>query len=84
MFISVTTIPAAAALGLSLAYESWSRALGSTWQLLLNVGLLIVVGAFALRLQRRIWRPRRGHPCRSLNLVIDVASGESVRLTCDG
>ena len=65
VFISVTTIPAAAALGLSLAYESWSRALGSTWQLLLNVGLLIAVGAFALRVQRRIWRPRRGHPSRS-------------------
>ena len=64
VFISVTTIPAAAALGLSLAYESWSRALGSTWQLLLNVGLLIAVGAFALRVQRRIWRPRRGHPSR--------------------
>jgi uncharacterized hydrophobic protein (TIGR00271 family) len=62
VFISVTTIPAAAAIGLSLAYESWSDALGSTEQLLLNVGLLIVVGAFALRTQRRIWRPRRGHP----------------------
>jgi uncharacterized hydrophobic protein (TIGR00271 family) len=56
VFISVTTIPAAAALGLSLAYGSWSRALGSTWQLLLNVGLLIVVGAAALRAQRWIWR----------------------------
>jgi len=42
VFISVTTIPAAAAIGLSLAYESWSDALGSTEQLLLNVGLLIV------------------------------------------
>ena len=56
VFISVTTIPAAAALGLSLAYGSWARARGSTLQLLLNVGLLIAVGAAALRAQRRIWR----------------------------
>lgn len=62
VFISVTTIPAAAALGLSIAYESWSRALGSTGQLLLNVGLLIIVGAVALRGQRRIWHVTRGHP----------------------
>ena len=58
VFISVTTIPAAAALGLSLAYQSWSRAWGSTEQLLLNVGLLILVGAAGLRIQRFIWRPR--------------------------
>ena len=58
VFISVTTIPAAAALGLSLAYQSWHRAWGSALQLLLNVGLLILVGAVALHVQRRIWRPR--------------------------
>ena len=58
VFISVTTIPAAAALGLSVAYGSWTRAGGSTLQLLLNVGLLILVGAAALRAQRLIWRPR--------------------------
>ena len=34
----------------------WSEALGSLEQLLLNVGLLIVVGALALRGQRLIWR----------------------------
>ena len=60
VFISVTTIPAAAALGLSLAYQAWSRAQGSFLQLLLNVGLLIIVGALALRVQRFIWRPRIG------------------------
>jgi len=58
VFISVTTIPAAAALGLSLAYENWNRAGGSALQLLLNVSLLILVGAAGLRIQRRIWRPR--------------------------
>jgi uncharacterized hydrophobic protein (TIGR00271 family) len=58
VFISVTTIPAAADLGLSLAYSSWTEARGAAFQLLLNVVLLIVVGAGALRAQRIIWRAR--------------------------
>jgi uncharacterized hydrophobic protein (TIGR00271 family) len=60
VFISVTTIPAAAALGLSLAYQDWTSAAGSAEQLLLNVVLLIVVGVVALRVQRVIWRSRGG------------------------
>lgn len=64
VFISVTTIPAAAALGLSVAYTDWSRARGSLLQLLLNVVLLILVGAAALRVQRLIWRPRPGSGLR--------------------
>ena len=55
VFISVTTIPAAASAGLSIAYASWSEARGSVFQLLLNVVLLIVVGAAGLRTQRAIW-----------------------------
>ena len=55
VFISVTTIPAAAALGLAIAYQTWARAGGAALQLLLNVGLLVLVGAAALRVQRLIW-----------------------------
>jgi uncharacterized hydrophobic protein (TIGR00271 family) len=62
VFISVTTIPAAANMGLSIAYADWDRALGSTYQLLLNVVVLIVVGALVMRLQRRIWRSRSAAP----------------------
>jgi uncharacterized hydrophobic protein (TIGR00271 family) len=58
VFISVTTIPAAADIGLSLAYASWEQARGSCFQLLLNVFVLIAVGTAALRLQRIIWRAR--------------------------
>jgi uncharacterized hydrophobic protein (TIGR00271 family) len=58
VFISVTTIPAASDMGLSAAYGSWSEARGSTFQLLLNVVVLVVVGALGLRLQRAIWRGR--------------------------
>jgi|HubBroStandDraft_2_1064218.scaffolds.fasta_scaffold22779_3 uncharacterized hydrophobic protein (TIGR00271 family) len=60
VFISITTIPAAADIAVSIAYRSWSEAGGSVLQLLLNVGLLIIVGALALRAQRLIWRNWRG------------------------
>ena len=55
VFISITTIPAAADVAVSLAFGSWKEARGSAVQLLLNVGLLIIVGAIALRGQRMIW-----------------------------
>jgi uncharacterized hydrophobic protein (TIGR00271 family) len=65
VFISVTTIPAAASVGVSIAYSSWSEAGGSVLQLLLNVVLLIVVGAAGLRTQRAIWRSSAaGDPLR--------------------
>jgi uncharacterized hydrophobic protein (TIGR00271 family) len=56
VFISITTIPAAADIAVSLVYRSWSEAVGSLEQLLLNVGLLIVVGALGLHAQRIFWR----------------------------
>ncbi|MFJ9058143.1 DUF389 domain-containing protein [Streptomyces sp. NPDC102409] len=55
VFISVTTIPAAAAISVSTAFASWSEARGSLIQLLVNLAVLIVVGAAALRCQRVIW-----------------------------
>jgi uncharacterized hydrophobic protein (TIGR00271 family) len=64
VFISVTTIPAAASVGVSIAYSGWSEAGGSTLQLLLNVVLLIMVGAIGLSAQRRIWRLRSSRPPR--------------------
>jgi len=60
VFISVTTIPAAASLGLSLAFAYWHDAWGSLLQLLLNVALLVVVGAAGLSGQRVIWRRLSG------------------------
>jgi uncharacterized hydrophobic protein (TIGR00271 family) len=62
VFISVTTIPAAADIALSTAYASWTEAWGSALQLLLNVVVLITMGALVLRLQRIIWRSRSPAP----------------------
>jgi uncharacterized membrane protein len=56
VFISVTTIPAAADVGVSLAFSSWHEAIGSVFQLLLNIAVLVAVGAAGLSTQRMIWR----------------------------
>jgi uncharacterized hydrophobic protein (TIGR00271 family) len=56
VFISVTTIPAAADIGVSTAFENWSEAAGSLVQLLLNVTILTAVGAVGLVVQQRVWR----------------------------
>ncbi|MBL3671534.1 DUF389 domain-containing protein [Streptomyces sp. M2CJ-2] len=60
--ISVTTIPAAADIGVSCAFSSWSQDRESLAQLLLNIVLLILVGVPALRFQRALRRRigRRG------------------------
>ena len=56
VFISVTTIPAAASIGMSTAFPSWGEARGSGLQLLLNVVVLMVAGAGHHTAQRR-FRP---------------------------
>ncbi len=56
VFISVTTIPAAADVGVSTAFGNWSEAAGSLVQLLLNVTILMAVGTVGLVVQRRVWR----------------------------
>jgi uncharacterized hydrophobic protein (TIGR00271 family) len=56
VFISVTTIPAAADIGVSLAFSSDSQARGAAFQLLLNVAVLTGVAAVGLPAQRAMWR----------------------------
>jgi uncharacterized membrane protein len=60
VFISITTLPAAASIGLSVAFGSWHDAAGSLYQLLLNVVILIVVGALGLSTQRSLWHRLAG------------------------
>ncbi|MFI5615064.1 DUF389 domain-containing protein [Amycolatopsis sp. NPDC051903] len=56
VFISVTTIPAAADIGVSWAFAAAREAWGSLFQLLLNIVVLILVGTGTLKCQRAIWR----------------------------
>jgi uncharacterized hydrophobic protein (TIGR00271 family) len=58
VFISVTTIPAAADIGVSLAFGNGKPALGSAEQLALNIALLTVVAAVGIPVQRKLWRRR--------------------------
>ena len=65
VFISVTTIPAAADIGVSAAFQNWGEARGSLIQLLLNIAILVAVGAAGLVVQHVVWngvvtRARRG------------------------
>lgn len=61
VFISVTTIPAAADIEVSCAFASWDEALGSLLQLLLNIVVLILVGTGTLKVQRAMWRRVSAH-----------------------
>ncbi|HZD65214.1 MAG TPA: DUF389 domain-containing protein [Acidimicrobiales bacterium] len=56
VFVSVTTIPAAANVGVSIAFHNWAQVWGSLLQLALNIVLLIATGAVVLFVQRRLWR----------------------------
>ena len=76
VFISVTTIPAAADVGVSLAFSSWREARGSAFQLLLNIAVLIAVGAADLSTQWLIWHRRRARsPGPSQGRISSSGSG---------
>lgn len=59
VLISVTTIPAAANIGLSVAYEDWSTWRGSMAQLAINVAAILAAGVLTLFVQRLLYRRRR-------------------------
>jgi uncharacterized hydrophobic protein (TIGR00271 family) len=59
VLISVTTIPAAANVGIAMAYEDWSAWRGSLQQLGLNIGAILLAGILTLWLQRLLYRARR-------------------------
>ena len=59
MLVSVTTIPAAANIGVAAAYADWSTAGGAALQLLVNLGGIVVAGVATLYLQRLLYVRRR-------------------------
>ena len=66
VFISVTTIPAAANIGVAAAHGRGDEAWGAIGQLVLNLALIVVAGALAFvvedRVGRRMGRRRRVLP----------------------
>jgi uncharacterized hydrophobic protein (TIGR00271 family) len=62
VLISVTTIPAAANIGVAAAYLDWTTAWGAGRQLILNIASILIAGLLTLLLQRRLYmRRRRAH-----------------------
>ena len=69
VLISVTTIPAAANIGVAAAYQDWSAWRGSMEQLAINLGAICVAGILTLIVQRMIFMRRRGEHRRRRELV---------------
>jgi uncharacterized hydrophobic protein (TIGR00271 family) len=62
VLISVTTIPAAANIGVAAAYQDWSAWRGSLGQLSINLAAILVSGTSVLAIQRGLYdRRRRRH-----------------------
>ena len=59
VLISVTTIPAAANVGVAAAYRDWDAMGGSAAQLAINLGSIIVSGTAVLYLQRVLYVRRK-------------------------
>jgi hypothetical protein len=55
----VTTIPAAANIGLAAAYGEWDVWLGSMEQLALNLSAIVIAGIGTLYVQRLVYVKRR-------------------------
>ncbi|SED74147.1 uncharacterized hydrophobic domain-containing protein [Streptomyces sp. 3213] len=57
--ISVTTVPAAANAAVAFSYRDYSQTWGSTWQLLANLGGIVVAGTLTLLAQKAFWTWQR-------------------------
>ena len=58
VLISVTTIPAAAAIGVSSAFADWSDWRGAIEQLTINLAAILIAGIATLLIQRTVFRHR--------------------------
>ena len=66
VLISVTTIPAAANIGVTAAYGDWENFRGSVGQLAINLGAILLSGTATLAVQRILYvRRRRRHELES-------------------
>ena len=60
VFISVTTIPAAANVAAGLAFGLWHEVRGSLLQLVVNIAGMAVAGWLTLAVQAVVWQRLRG------------------------
>jgi uncharacterized hydrophobic protein (TIGR00271 family) len=64
VLISVTTIPAAANIGVAAAYQDWPAWRGSMGQLSINLAAILVSGTTVLAVQRALYKRRRAKHMR--------------------
>jgi uncharacterized hydrophobic protein (TIGR00271 family) len=80
VLISVTTIPAAANIGVAAAFGDWDQCLGAVGQLSLNLGALLLAGVLTLFLQRKLYmRRRRAHLHEAAREAAGLPIGRSRR-----
>ena len=84
VLISVTTIPAAANIGVAAAYEDWSTMGGASLQLVINLFFIFLSGLITLLIQRRLYmRRRRAHLSDESRRDAGLPIGESRRAKVD-
>jgi uncharacterized hydrophobic protein (TIGR00271 family) len=59
VLISVTTIPAAANIGVAVAFADWSEWRGAMAQLIVNLSAIVLAGVTTLSIQRHFYERRR-------------------------
>jgi uncharacterized hydrophobic protein (TIGR00271 family) len=82
VLVSVTTIPAAANIGIAAALGDWTECAGAAEQLGLNLGALLLGGVLTLFVQRRLYmRRRRAHLDHAAREVAGLPIGRSRKAT---
>ncbi len=69
VLISVTTLPAAANIGVTAAYGDWANFRGSAAQLAINLAAIVLAGTATLGVQRALYDRRRRRHERELSAV---------------
>jgi uncharacterized hydrophobic protein (TIGR00271 family) len=82
VLISVTTIPAAANIGVAAAFGEWGEWRGAIEQLAVNLAAIFLAGLLTLFIQRRLYvRRRRAHLEHEAREVAGLPLGRSRRAT---
>ena len=80
VLVSVTTIPAAANIGVAAAYGAAGEALGAAAQLAVNLTTIVLAGICTLYIQRRLYvRRRRKHLEDPARAEADLPLGHSLK-----
>jgi uncharacterized hydrophobic protein (TIGR00271 family) len=81
VLVSVTTIPAAANIGVAAAYTEWSECRGAAAQLAVNLAAILLAGVGTLYLQRTLYmRRRRAHLHHEARVAAGLPVGQSRRV----